>query len=306
MDIIRLFDEGFPLTKERLEFLQLTYTKAFSQLIRLAGSGKIIIEGAVNAAGTVSNGIIITSNEIMEFRGGAFNARVAVFEEVVNVPYNVDNDGDGSLDLKVADTVRFAQCASAGGDGSFLFSELKKIGSVQVNTPEIGDVKTSFNLAQNPNWLLCNGAVLYIANEPDLYAILGVSFGTGGAGTFRLPNYQNKTSVGAGGDYAIKTEGGEKEVTLSETQMPSHNHVGSTDPAGNHRHGFNNDQAGGDGGTGYIVAGDTHRNQSLSGAFTKYTGEHTHSLNISNKGGGAAHNNMQPFIAINHYIFKGI
>ncbi|MCK4500601.1 tail fiber protein [Candidatus Babeliales bacterium] len=306
MDIIKIFSGGFPLTKERLEFLQQTYTKAFSQLARLAGTGSIVLEGTVSDGTNVSSGIVIIGNEVLEFRGGAHDARVAIFEDVINVPYDEDLNGDGILDQKVADTVRYAKCAAADGEGAIIFDDLKRISSIENNTNKAGDIKESLNEVQNENWLLCDGTALNIADEPLLYAVLGVSFGDGGAGTFRLPNYQNKTSVGAGGDYALKEEGGEKETTLTELQMPAHSHGATSANSGNHRHGFNNDQAGGDGGSGYLVAGDANRNQDLSGAYTKYAGSHNHGITVSQAGGGQSQNNMMPFIAVNKYIFKGV
>jgi microcystin-dependent protein len=310
MDIIKLFGGGFPLTVERMQFLQETYGKAFIQISALAGGGRLIIGGAVlnnqENPTSATDGSLILNGEIIEFRSAAYNDRIAIFEEVVEVPYNEDLNSDGELDPKVSDVIRFATFASTGGEGSFNYSDLKRIESLEDLSHKAGDLKQSFSGDLGSNWIALNGAILNITAAPQLFSIFGTTFGGDGVNTFTLPDARNRVLVGAGVDYALKAIGGEKEVTLTAAQMPIHSHSGNIGTAGNHRHGFNNDQAGGDSGAGYIVAGDSNRNQSLSNAFTKYEGDHSHTLSINNAGNGAAHNNMIPFLAVNTYIFKGL
>jgi len=48
-------------------------------------------------------------------------------------------------------------------------------------------------------WLLCNGADVYKASYPDLYSVLGTTYGTpGDALKFRLPNLVGRVVVGQG------------------------------------------------------------------------------------------------------------
>lgn len=60
---------------------------------------------------------------------------------------------------------------------------------IEDNTPP-GMIGQYANVAIAPNgWRVCNGALLVIADYPDLYAVIGTSFNTGGepAGQFRIP-----------------------------------------------------------------------------------------------------------------------
>lgn len=92
--------------------------------------------------------------------------------------------------------------------------------------------------------------------------------------------------------------GGEASHTLTINEMPSHGHTGSTDAAGLHNHtvGKNpNTNAGLNG----LRAGDTGP---LANEPTSTDGLHVHNVTVSNTGGGLAHNNVQPSLALTFYI----
>ena len=56
-------------------------------------------------------------------------------------------------------------------------------------------------------FLVCDGSTVSIATYPDLYAIIGTTYGSGGAGTFKTPDMSITTEVSPGGyiTYIIKT-----------------------------------------------------------------------------------------------------
>jgi microcystin-dependent protein len=76
-------------------------------------------------------------------------------------------------------------------------------------------------------FLLCNGQTASRATYAALFAIVGTLFGAGdGSTTFTLPDYRNRTVLGAGDLYSANSQGGSKDATL-----PSHNHTATvTDP----------------------------------------------------------------------------
>jgi microcystin-dependent protein len=86
-------------------------------------------------------------------------------------------------------------------------------------------------------------------------------------------------------------EGGVETVTLSEAQNPSHNHTinAAANPA----------EAPGPGPSGGNALG-----RSVGGAFyaTNTNPVPFNSATMQNTGGGQAHNNLQPFLAINFII----
>lgn len=110
-------------------------------------------------------------------------------------------------------------------------------------------------------WLICNGQAVSRTTYSVLFGIVGTTFGTGdGSTTFNIPDYRGRVPIGAGQgagltNRALAATGGFETHTLTQAQMPvhqhttpSHNHSGSTaSGAGpsahshryDHGHGFN-------------------------------------------------------------------
>ncbi len=97
--------------------------------------------------------------------------------------------------------------------------------------------------------------------------------------------------------------------TLNTSQIPSHNHPATSAGAGNHSHGMTF------GTTGYTAAWGNGVENVSANAGSKNNGwiypstaaacDHSHTITISNTGGGSSHNNMQPFVSMN-YIIKAV
>ena len=132
-------------------------------------------------------------------------------------------------------------------------------------------------------WLLCDGSAVSRTTYANLFATIGINFGGGdGINTFNLPDSRGRSPVGAGRGTALTNRilgqaFGEENHTLTIAEMPSHQHLV---PNLTQRIG---------GRTG--VVGGAEKND---GAFnTEFT---------DLQGGGQAHNNMQPSVALNHII----
>lgn len=92
-----------------------------------------------------------------------------------------------------------------------------------------------------------------------------------------------RVTVGAGGDYAAGSVGGEKEHTLIIDEMPRHNHRGNNFTPGYAQSTIEKDK--------YITLLDY-----INGA-----GVESQYGSVSHSGGSQPHNNMQPYIAAYRY-----
>jgi microcystin-dependent protein len=169
----------------------------------------------------------------------------------------------------------------------------------------IGRVEAYAGIVTPDGWLLCDGSALSTTTYEKLFLVIGYTYG-GSGGSFNLPDLTNRTVVMSGGDYALGANGGAKTVTLSEAEMPAHIHTAS--------------------GTGVSDLGHSHGevtalpNLTTIGAGAPQptaipgaglTAPASANLVvtdplISSTGGGEAHENMPPFIALNYIIYAGV
>lgn len=105
-----------------------------------------------------------------------------------------------------------------------------------------------------------------------------------------------------GTTYNAGSTGGEATHKLTVGEIPSHNHTGSINTAGEHTHSLTLKALWGDGnGSGNGWAGDTRDGGSRTNTFST-VGNHTHTVTINSTGSGQPHNNLQPYISV--YMWK--
>ncbi|MEM1220483.1 MAG: tail fiber protein [Bacteroidota bacterium] len=95
--------------------------------------------------------------------------------------------------------------------------------------PMLGEIKMHAGDIIPPDWLPCNGQILEISSYQSLFSILGTLYGGDGRTTFALPNLNGRTPLGTGTGpgltpRALGRGGGQSEVILRTSQMPSHRH----------------------------------------------------------------------------------
>jgi microcystin-dependent protein len=71
-------------------------------------------------------------------------------------------------------------------------------------------------------WLECDGSVLSTATYADLYSIVGTIYGTGGGGTFKVPDLRGEFI--RGWDHGRGVDSGRSIGTSQSDKMHSHNH----------------------------------------------------------------------------------
>lgn len=83
-------------------------------------------------------------------------------------------------------------------------------------------------------YLACDGSAISRINYPQLFSVLGTTWGPGdGSTTFNLPDFRGRVLIGANGSYPVGGTGGSPTVTLSVANLPAHNHA-VTDPGHTH------------------------------------------------------------------------
>ena len=145
-------------------------------------------------------------------------------------------------------------------------------------------------------------------------------------GSNSTPDLRGKFVVGyhnSNGDYDVGDTGGAETVTLSEAQMPSHNHTFSsshthgsgsytTNTTGNHSHTWQRQDVGIN--NGYRPWPASNNDCKSTNVSTSNAGNHSHSISgtsgsgtasgtTGNKGSGNAHENRPPYYAL-CYIMK--
>lgn len=156
----------------------------------------------------------------------------------------------------------------------------------------MGEVRIWANTYAPRGWAPCDGQLLLIAQNTALYSLFGTMYGGDGRTTFGVPDLQARAQVHQGqgpglSRYQMGQKGGVDQVTLNDQQIPPHTHgpwhgtardADTTNP------------------TGALFATDLDEDN------WNDEGNANAQLNtaaVQSVGGGAAHNNLQPFLPLN-------
>ena len=96
--------------------------------------------------------------------------------------------------------------------------------------PYLGEIGLFAGYYTPRNWELCDGQLLQISQNTALFSLLGTTYGGDGQTTFGLPDLRGRAAIHAGtgpglSNRRLGQKGGAEQVTLTQAQMPSHNHT---------------------------------------------------------------------------------
>lgn len=148
-----------------------------------------------------------------------------------------------------------------------------------------------FNFAPR-GWAFCDGQILPINQNQSLYSLLGTTYGGDGRTSFALPDLRGRTPIhvgrsNGGGHHTLGQKSGEETHTLAVNEMPQHTHAL---------------QATNSVGTGTAPQGNVLAEASLPVYESYSAGVQMGSGSVTNVGGSQAHDNMQPYLALNFCI----
>lgn len=163
---------------------------------------------------------------------------------------------------------------------------------VSALSSQIGDLKpfvgSSVNIGQN--WELCDGTAVSRTGYPELFAMIGTTFGAGnGSTTFNKPDFRGRVVVGAGQGTGLTNRvlgatGGEENHALTGAENGPHTHPIPTATT-----------------TG--SSGSIHDNSgNVPAAAPSFPTLGTTTAATSSSGSGTPHNVMQPWAAANYLI----
>jgi microcystin-dependent protein len=165
-----------------------------------------------------------------------------------------------------------------------------------MSEPFIGQISLfGFNFAPR-GWAHCNGQILQISQNTALFSLLGTTYGGDGRTTFGLPDLRGRVPIHPGqgtglSNYAWGQRGGAENIPLNVQQMPAHNHVATTTI-----HGFSgpgNDRSPED----HAWAESDDRDYTDQAPDVDL-GSASAQTTIQATGGGQAHENRQPYLAL--------
>ncbi|MET3290856.1 UNVERIFIED_CONTAM: microcystin-dependent protein [Brevibacillus sp. OAP136] len=161
----------------------------------------------------------------------------------------------------------------------------------------VGEIRIFAGAYAPSGWAFCDGSLIPIRRNPALFSIIGVQYGGDGQLTFALPDLRGRAAMhqGAGPGLtprSIGAPGGSSTVTLTQDQMPAHNHLAECDgkPTTNTP-------------SGTIWTNTVGRGSAA--IYAPLSNPTTTTLNpqsVAVTGSSLPHNNKQPYLGMNFII----
>lgn len=157
-----------------------------------------------------------------------------------------------------------------------------------MSEPFLGEIRIFAGNFAPRSWALCDGQLLAIAQNDALFSLLGTLYGGDGRTTFGLPDLRGRVPIHFSAQYRQGIKGGMEQVSLTLSHLPPHTHrmQASADPANSPNPGGN------------VLAEALTTTPYIEDAPTVPLASEA----VTTAGGSQAHNNLQPYVALNYII----
>ena len=161
----------------------------------------------------------------------------------------------------------------------------------------VGEIRMFAGNFEPVGWAFCNGQILPISQNTALFSLLGTNYGGNGTSNFALPNLQGAFPMHAGASAGpgltqrlVGEAGGSETVTLTAAQLPAHGHAMEA---------ANGATTGTPGATVSLAptSNGTTLYRAPDGSYLN-----TAPADLASSGGGGAHNNLPPYLALTFII----
>jgi len=292
--------DNFPLSSDTMDMLQQMI--GLSANMSLLGGSNYILSGCVDNGTMVSNGIIVINRELLMFEGGAKKTKITIAQTTQTLHAF-------GVDYPEAYIFRNAKFSDTGEYNWSDFVQVltnqqlqQRVESIKGDVP--GTVKMwSGQVAKIPSdYKLCDGSILSVTDYPELFENLGTAFGGNGVSSFALPDIRGRFVVGydsSAPDYnGISNQkiGGSEKVTLTTSQIPSHDHTNNPIFNKLSAKASDIDEQASPGSIDAINAGREYNVGSM-------TEQRWNDATIQSVGGGQPHENRPPYFVL-AYIIK--
>lgn len=154
--------------------------------------------------------------------------------------------------------------------------------------PYIGEIRMFAGNFPPAGWMFCEGQLIPISENDTLFNLIGTTYGGDGQSTFALPDLRGRIPMHQGNGYILAETGGQEEVTLTISQIPSHSHgLNATTTPGTQSSPAGNRLAQSRNVVPYV-------NETPNGTFKSGA--------VGSVGGSQPHTNMQPYLCVNFII----
>ena len=159
-------------------------------------------------------------------------------------------------------------------------------------SPYVGEVRIFAGDYAPAGWAVCDGTELPVADNAELFALVGTTYGGDGVDTFKLPDLRARAALHAGqgpgtSSYAMGATGGVEQVAVTTGQLPAHSHGLAVSTSG---------------GTGNDAEGNVLAESSINLFIAEAPTSLMASTAVVPIGSSNGHENRMPFIALNYIV----